>query len=197
MKTKEFTTVAAGRLKGRKVFLPQTEETRPTKSIVKDSVFNTLQSEISDYAFVEVFAGSGSMGIEAYSRGADTVCFIEKSQTAYETLKANIKHLAIEGAFSINGDSFEKLKEVERYLAHLKTKAWFYIDPPFDIRSDYEDIYKKAVDLIANLDPIVTRGVIIEHRTGSDIVDLIGNYELIKRKKFGKTTLSYYLNNKE
>ena len=193
MKTKEFITVGAGRLKGRKILLPQVETTRVTKSIARDSVFDTLQSEIANYAFVEVFAGSGSVGIEAYSRGSDAICFLEQSKKAYETLQKNIKDLSIKNTFCLFGDSFENIHQIQHYLLHQNLKAWFYIDPPFDIRSNYEDIYKKTSDLIENLDKNCTRGVIVEHRSDARLSDLMGEFELYKRKKFGKTTLSYYI----
>lgn len=195
MKPQNSIKIIAGRLKNRSVLLPLTPTTRPTKSIARESLFDTLQSEIANYAFVEVFAGSGSVGIEAYSRGCQSVCFIEKSRDAYKTLQQNLKTLEIEGAYSLQGDSFSELSNITKYLAHIDQKAWFYMDPPFDIRENFADIYEKLTNLIASIDPKTARGVVIEHSSDAQIDEIIGKFELFKKRKFGKTTLSYYLIN--
>ncbi|MGE4295706.1 MAG: 16S rRNA (guanine(966)-N(2))-methyltransferase RsmD [Campylobacterales bacterium] len=192
MKSENSTRVIAGRYKGRKILLPDLEGTRPTKNIVRESLFDTLQTDLHGHAFVEVFAGSGSVGIEASSRGCDNVCFIEADRTAYATLQKNIKTLGIEGARTWQGDSFLLLKEAADYLRLLRLKGWFYFDPPFDIRQGQQDVYAKTEALIAALNPEQVQGVVIEHRSEYAPAETLGACSLVKRRKFGKTTLSYY-----
>lgn len=194
MKSQPSIKVSSGRLKGRKIFIPQTETTRPTKAIVRESLFDTLQSELIDCGFAELFAGSGSVGIEAYSRGVEYVCFVEQSKLAFDTLQANIKSLGVQNTHTIQGSAFDKIGEVCRYFSHINTPAWFYIDPPFDIRSNQSEIYTKVTNLMQQLDPNHTKGAIVEHRSDIDLSSTIGFLDLFKRRKFGKTTLSYYLN---
>ena len=186
------TKIIAGRYKGRKILLPAGEGTRPTKNIVRESLFDTLQTELFGHGFVEVFAGSGSVGLEAASRGCESVCFIEADRAAYGVLQKNIQSLGVEGARSWQGDSFALLGEAVAYLKLLRQKGWFYFDPPFDIREGQESVYPQVEALIAALPIEQTQGVIIEHRSEYAPSDLIGPYHLVKRRKFGKTTLSYY-----
>jgi 16S rRNA (guanine(966)-N(2))-methyltransferase RsmD len=186
--------ISAGRFKGHKIALPDTEQTRPTKSIVRESLFDTLQNDLIDTAFVEVFAGSGSVGLEALSRGCETVCFMEKSPQALRTLKANLKSLGIhQEAHLFAGDSFVRLGEVQALLKTLRVPAWFYFDPPFDIREQFEDIYAHTLTAIERLSTDEALGVIIEHRSAVSLPAAIGAFSQKKQRKFGKTTLSYYL----
>ena len=89
--------IEGGRYKGRTLQLPSKQTTRSTKSIVKGSLFDTLQNEIVDTIFVEGFGGSGSVGLEAISRGAKHAYFIEKDHDAYSVLKKILLRLIQHG----------------------------------------------------------------------------------------------------
>ena len=82
--------IVAGKYKGKTIKLPPLSTTRSSKGIVLESFFNTIQFEIIDEIFVEVFSGSGSIGLEALSRGAKQVYFMEKNKEALKILKENI-----------------------------------------------------------------------------------------------------------
>ncbi len=182
--------VTTGRLKGRVYLLPDTPTTRPTKSIVKESFFNTIGIDIYDFTFVECFAGSGSVGIEAASRGAKQIWFFELSSEVFKILNRNLKDLGIENRRTVLGDCFATIpKEIEK--TELKN-LYFYIDPPFNIRENQEDIYDKTIKLISSFDREKTAGFAIEHLSGFQFDDEINGFTKIKSKKFGKTTLSYY-----
>ena len=110
METKKlFTTIQAGKYKGKKLLLPSLERTRSTKSVLKGSFFDTFQYEIIDQHFVEVFGGSGSMGLEALSRGAKHAYFIEYDQKAFSTLKENCKSIDSNATTCYQGDAFKVL----------------------------------------------------------------------------------------
>jgi 16S rRNA (guanine(966)-N(2))-methyltransferase RsmD len=187
---KKLTTkIFAGIHKNKVIDLPSLETTRSSKAILRESVFNTLQFEIHDSNFIEVFGGSGSIGLEALSRGAKKVVFIEKNKNSFNTLKSNIKKLGEESrSVAIHGDSFEIIDEA---LIQVD-EAYIYIDPPFSIREGHEDIYQKCISLIENLPTDKTIMVIIEHMTDLDLPSTIGPYTMTKTKKFGKSSLSYY-----
>jgi 16S rRNA (guanine(966)-N(2))-methyltransferase RsmD len=187
---KKITTrISAGIHKNKAIELPSLETTRSSKSILRDSLFNTLQFEIHDSKFIEVFGGSGSIGLEALSRGASKVVFIEKDKNAYNTLKSNIKKLDEEArTVAIHGDSFVLIDEA---LIQVD-EAYIYVDPPFAIREGHEDIYDKCINMIANLPKDKVVMIIIEHMTGLELPKEIGEYQLSKYKKFGKSSLSYY-----
>src|SRR5690554_5874058 len=87
------TTINAGKHKGKKLEIPAIDTTRSSKSILRESLFNTLQFDIIDKNFVEVFGGSGSVGLEALSRGAGDAYFIEYNHTAYRILEKNARNI--------------------------------------------------------------------------------------------------------
>jgi len=197
MKTNEpkklFTTnIVGGKYKGMVIAIPDVNTTRSSKSILRESLFNRLQNNVIDKNFVEVFAGSGSIGLEALSRGAGACYFIEKNPQVYSILKQNIAKLDPTKAHHFIGDSFVKFPEILKMLSSSDEKTYFYFDPPFSIREGMDDIYPKVLELIATIDIDMCELVIIEHMTQVDLPEQIGGLKLEKIKRFGKSTLSYY-----
>ncbi len=193
-KTKKLTKkIIAGKFKGRVLSLPSKETTRSSKSIVLESFFNTLQFDIVDATFVEVFSGSGSIGLEALSRGAKKIIFMEKDRDALQILKENISFTDPAACEVYAGDSFTNINAVIKKLKQSSEDAYFYIDPPFSIREGMEDVYDKMMHLIENLPTELVKLIIIEHMTGLEIPNNLGGFSKKKSKKFGNTTLSYYM----
>jgi len=193
MKNRQLTKkIIAGKYKGKRLTLPSKTTTRSSKTIVLESFFNTLQFEIMDANFVEVFSGSGSIGLEALSRGAKKIYFMEKDRDAVKSLKANIAQTDPNACMVLSGDSFVNIDAVVSRLKKEKEDAYFYIDPPFSIREGMEDIYDKTLGLIENLPQECVKMIIIEHMSGLEIPEQIGLYNRQKSKKFGNTTLSYF-----
>ena len=192
MKSKAFVEkIISGKFKGLSLKLPSKDTTRSSKSIVLESFFNTLQFDIIDSNFVEVFSGSGSIGLEALSRGAKSIKFMERDKDALKVLKSNINQTNPSACQVFAGDSFSNIHTV---IKSLKDEAaYFYIDPPFSIRDGMEDIYDKTMDLISALPEKNVELIIIEHMTGLDLPNKLGIYKMKKSKKFGNTTLTYYI----
>ncbi len=192
-KNQNFTTkIIGGEFKGRVIEIPNIFTTRSSKGILKESLFNTLQFEIIDKNFVEVFSGSGSIGLEALSRGASQCYFIEYNKVAYKVLQENIARLNPAKCQYIFGDSFEKFDSVLSMVEKREEKTYFYFDPPFSTRDGMDDVYDKTIELIEKIDPTKTMMVIVEHMTKLDMPKIIGELEQIKRKKFGRSTMTYY-----
>lgn len=181
--------IIAGKYKNRVIQLPSLDTTRSTKSIIKESLFNTLQYDVVGENFIEVFGGSGSMGLEALSRGAKKAYFIEKDIKAFEILKLNCNTIAPKDTNIILGDSFIKLPEL---LDQIEQKSYMYVDPPFHIREGMDDIYTKTIELISNISTSRVHMIVVEHISNIQLPENIGNFILAKKKKFGKTTLTYY-----
>ena len=191
MKKQEiYTYIGGGKYRGKKLLLPSLETTRSTKSILKESFFNTIQFDIIDVPFVEVFGGSGSMGIEAVSRGASHAYFIEKDKQAYGILKNNCQSVAPDKFTCIAGDTFVKLPEL---VQNLKSPAYFYFDPPFEFREGMQSIYDKCVELLSMIPQEKIVMAVFEHMSSLNMPDSLGAFTCKKSKKFGKSTLSYYL----
>jgi 16S rRNA (guanine(966)-N(2))-methyltransferase RsmD len=187
--------IIGGKYRGKKLYMGDKETTRSTKQILKESVFNTLQWEVPDSTWVEVFSGVGSIALEAISRGAKKAYLLEKDPQAIQVLKQNINSLKPEDAEKceiIFGDSFETIWDVIDKLKRDKDKAFFYFDPPFAIREGYEDIYEKVQDLIKKLPKINVEKIIIEHQSDYEFPEYLAKYKKIKTKKFGKSAVTYY-----
>ena len=190
--SKKFTKkIISGKFKGKVLKLPSKTTTRSSKTIVLESFFNTLQFDIIDANFVEVFSGSGSIGLEALSRGAKSIQFMEKDRDALGVLKENIAQTDPSSCSVYGGNSFENINAVVSKLKKQDEDAYFYVDPPFSMREGMEEIYDKTMNLIASLPEEVVRMVIIEHMTGLEIAEKIGAFSIKKSKKFGNTSLTY------
>ena len=183
--------IVSGKFRGKVLKLPSKTTTRSSKSIVLESFFNTLQFDIVGSNFVEVFSGSGSIGLEALSRGAEKIFFMEKDRDALKTLKENISQTDPSSCSVFGGDSFSNINAVVAKLKKQDEDAYFYVDPPFSIREGMEDIYEKTMSLIASLPEDNVKLIIVEHMTGLDIPTTLGAFSIKKSKKFGNTTLTY------
>ena len=145
-----------------------------------------------DKSCVEVFSGSGSIGLEALSRGASQCYFIEYNNVAYRVLQENIKRLNPAKCHHMFGDSFEKFDTVLAMVEKRDEKTYFYFDPPFATRDGMDDVYDKTIELIEKIDPKKCMMVIVEHMSQLDMPQKIGELEQVKRKKFGRSTMTYY-----
>ncbi|MDX1295031.1 MAG: 16S rRNA (guanine(966)-N(2))-methyltransferase RsmD [Sulfurimonadaceae bacterium] len=193
MKNKPLTKkIISGKFKGKTLKLPSLTTTRSSKGIVLESFFNTIQFNIIDATFVEVFSGSGSIGLEALSRGAKRILFMEKDRAAQKVLRENIDQTDPSACEVYAGDSFVNISQVVSRLKKLGEDAYIYIDPPFSIREGHEDIYDNTMKLIEELPTEVVKMIVVEHMTGLELPETLGVYEKGKSKKFGKTSLTYY-----
>jgi 16S rRNA (guanine(966)-N(2))-methyltransferase RsmD len=187
------TRIIGGKYKGRKIELPSKAVTRSSKARLRESVFNTLQFDLLDRHFIEMFGGSGSVGLEAVSRGAKRAWFIEMDRDSFRTLQENCRRIDPSRCDLRFGDAFTILPQILRELGQKGEKAYLYIDPPFSIREGHEGIYDKVVESIADIDPDVIHMIIVEHMTKAELPDRIGPFVRSKMKRFGKSSLSYYL----
>lgn len=166
--------ITAGIFKGQKITSPDENITRPTLSKVRMSVFNTLQSliDFENKSFLDMYAGSGVMGLEALSRGFKTATAIEKHPKVASVIKNNYKKFSPQPKLII-GDSTKVVQKLETKFDVI------YIDPPY-----YSGIYEKSLDAI---EQIASDIIILEHVTDVDFLD----YELIKQKKYGDKYITF------
>ena len=174
--------ITAGKFKGQKVVTPDESITRPTLSKVRMSIFNILQSMIDfeECSFLDMFAGSGIMGLEASSRGFLSVVAIEKNSKAFKIIKnnyANIFKSSGVNAKVLIGDSLKLVPKLDRKFDVV------YIDPPY-----FSGVYENSLDAIKD---VASNIVILEHVTDVNFED----YELIKQKKYGDKFITFLRNN--
>ncbi|EAK0823387.1 16S rRNA (guanine(966)-N(2))-methyltransferase RsmD [Campylobacter lari] len=185
---KIYTTIESGIYKGKKILLPSLDTTRSTKSIVKSCVFNVLRFSLQDKVFIEAFGGSALMALEARSNGCLKSYAIEKDKKAYEIALKNTSNID-QNTICFNDDTFKKTPQI---IQNSKEDIILYLDPPFDIREGFFNIYEKTLKLIENIKNSNVKIIIIEHHSTFKTPAKIQNYEKTKEKKFGSTTLSFY-----
>lgn len=140
--------VITGTFKGRKVHTVSSVETRPTSDKVKEAAFHVMGPYFSGGHALDLFAGSGSLGIEAISRGVESVTFIDHSNEAIKTIRKNIRHLQIENNTNVYRNKAKRALEI---LANKQKKFdIIFIDPPYN-SDEYETILKRIQELeVAN-----------------------------------------------
>lgn len=192
MKNKVTTKIIAGKYKGKVLDLPSLDTTRSSKSILKESFFNVLQFDIIDSIFIEAFGGSGSIGLEALSRGAKEVYFCEIDRKSYKVLQNNCQNVEPNSCTTIYGDTLEKVPTILEQLKNRDDEIILYIDPPFDFRDGMDEIYEKTYNLVREISNKNVVLVTFEHMTGLELPEKLGRFTKIKNKKFGKSSLTYY-----
>ncbi len=191
MKTTLTTKIIAGIYKGKSIELPSLETTRSSKNILKESFFNVLQYDAIDTIFIEAFGGSGSIGLEALSRGARHSYFCEIDKKSYKILEKNCKNINSEKSTAILGDTFEVLpKLINNSLKNVPIVV--YIDPPFDFREGMENIYDRTFNMVESFENENIFLIAFEHKSDLILQEQIGDFIKYKDKKFGNSSLSYY-----
>jgi 16S rRNA (guanine966-N2)-methyltransferase len=163
---------------------------RPTAQVVRGSLFDTLGADVEGAAVLDLFAGSGAVGIEALSRGAARAVFVEQDRTILKALRANLKRCGF-GPDHADVRIADALRYVERAA---RTGLFFDIivaDPPYE-----GSAAQRVVDAVSRAAPPICRLLVLEH--GHPVFTPEGgSVELLKTRRFGQTTVSYFRCGKE
>ncbi|PLY06071.1 MAG: 16S rRNA (guanine(966)-N(2))-methyltransferase RsmD [Arcobacter sp.] len=186
------TRIIAGKYKGKVLDLPSLDVTRSSKSRLKESFFNVLQFDIIDKIFIEAFAGSGSIGLEAVSRDAKRAYFVELDRSSYRILTKNCNAVEPNKCQTSLGDTFVQTPSILNSLKNSSDELILYIDPPFDFREGMDDIYEKSFNMIRSIENENIFMIVIEHVSTLEVPETLGKFFLNKTKKFGKSSLSYF-----
>ncbi|MGI6748851.1 MAG: 16S rRNA (guanine(966)-N(2))-methyltransferase RsmD [Anaerovoracaceae bacterium] len=175
--------IIAGEFKGRKLFTPKNDIIRPTSDKVKEAVFSMIAANIVDSVVIDLFSGTGNLGLEALSRGAKRCYFVDKSRASMKIILQNIAHCnQDEKAITIIGD-FEKA------LRKIPEKAdIIFLDPPYEAGLLTDCFY-----FISELSLLSEGGVIVaEHKNAESLPDTISGFTKIKEKQYGSIAISIY-----
>jgi 16S rRNA (guanine966-N2)-methyltransferase len=187
--------IIAGEFRGRKLLPPEgTDVTRPVTDRVKQSVFDILGSEVEGRIF-DLFAGTGSMGLECLSRGAVDATFFESDRSAVARLRKNIAALGVKCAYVEPGDLFQWFDaEVARPdtlgLSYRNTIDVAFLDPPYRFVRERPDPLRKLGRQLAGsiLDP--KRGVVVFRHDANDRLDLPG-LSVVDERTYGGMTVEF------
>lgn len=172
--------ITAGIYKGRKIAVPDEKIVRPTLSKIRESIFNTLFSiiDFEDKSFLDVFAGSGIMGLEAISRGFKNVFALEKNPKVAKILKENYQKLGIKPDFAL-GDSLKIIPKLNEKFDII------YLDPPY-----FSGIYEQCLEKIKESSILNDKGIVIlEHVNEVNWSNL--GFTLIKQKKYSDKFVTF------
>ena len=174
--------VIAGKYKSRKLDMPNKEDTRPTTDKTKEAIFSMLEGRVENSIGIDLFAGSGSLGIEALSRGAMKFYFVENHSGAIKTLASNISKLEIRNC--------EIMRQDFRDFLRSKKGAKFsliFIDPPYD-KKEY---YDQALELISKNHLLSIEGTIVLEKSANIHVEIPHNLAIYNKKKYGNTKVLF------
>jgi 16S rRNA (guanine(966)-N(2))-methyltransferase RsmD len=184
--------IISGSLRSRTLQAPPGLATRPTSDRLRETLFNVLAPRIEGAAFLDLYAGSGAAGIEAVSRGADRVAFVERASAALKVLEANLARLGLTVGFSVYPASVASfLRKAQAVSGAGAGFDLVFLDPPYDAAQEYAATLGLLGGAGAGL---LAPGALIiaEHRRKERLEE---NYGLLKRSRLlqqGDASLSFY-----
>ena len=167
--------VISGKYKGRTLEGHNLERTRPTMDRVKESLFATIQEYIPNSIVLDLFAGSGSLGIEALSEGAKYAYLVDSSSKAIKTIKNNVNSIGIDNIEII----FQDYKKALEELSDKKIDVIF-LDPPY-----HSNYIEKSIMLIDKYNLQDEGGIIVCESDSLDKIIFTSSYQVLKTKKYG------------
>lgn len=181
--------IIAGKYRGRKLRSPPSLATRPTSDRLRETLFNILAPRIKGARFLDLCAGSGAVGIEALSRGASHVTFVDQSRKMRALIEANV------GALEVNEDEIELVTAEALEFLHQSSKTVtrpfdvIFYDPPYagDYQWVLEHVGKQSTALLTDVGIVV-----VEHRRKNDLARQFGVLESYRVLSQGDSCLSFY-----
>lgn len=177
--------IISGSLRSRHLVFPKTKKTRPMTDRAKEMIFDILGTSVADGSVLDLFAGSGSLGLEALSRGAEEVVFVEKAPWGLKSIRENLFQLGLKDkAAVIVSDALLACRRLEK---KGKTFTQIFLDPPYN-----KGLVKKmliCLDRSAIVTPLTQ--IIVHHSRQEKLPEKLENLVLLREKKVGQACLSF------
>ncbi len=195
--------IIAGTYGSRRLEGPPGLNTRPTSDRLRETLFNVLARRMNGAgggaAFLDLYAGSGAVGLEALSRGAAQVTFVERSPAALKVLRSNLERLGIESGFAVRAESVAAFlrsaskaspRPIPNEVAKPGRYEVVYLDPPYDAAEEYA----ATLGVLGEAQGILAPGalVIAEHRRKQSLEDRYGSLKRTRLLEQGDAALSFY-----
>ena len=177
--------IITGKARGLKLTTPKNMDVRPTSDRVKESLFNIIGTKIVGTHVLDLFAGTGNLGLEAWSRGAEKVVFIDESQASLQLVRSNIaKAKAEKETTVIKGNA---VKEIADLAARGERFDFIFCDPPYN-----KGLPAQIIEQVAKYDIVISGGyLIVEHSQHESLSELPLKLEIIRSEKYGETLISF------
>jgi len=183
--------IISGTSKGRRLATPKSHDLRPTSDRVKESIFNILGDEVEGKVVLDLFAGTGNLGIEALSRGANKALFVEKGRQAIRLIQRNLSQCGMKGRSEILP------KDVNRAIGILNQRGQSFdlilMDPPYEKGLIQKTLMKLRSHRIYHGDSIL----VIEHDRREPIPETVEGWNLIRQRGIGDTVISFLMPRQE
>lgn len=178
--------IISGTAGGIPIKTPPGDRTRPTADRVKESVFNMLQADIPGLHVLDLFAGSGSLGIEALSRGAADAVFVDKDRIACGIIRANLEKTGLSRKAEVLGMDMEGALRI--LTANRRRFGLVFADAPYLC-----DFVLKTLLMLDENDIMEDNGMaVVEHHRGEMPPETVGRWQLERRRDYGETVFSIY-----
>ncbi|MBF0287357.1 MAG: 16S rRNA (guanine(966)-N(2))-methyltransferase RsmD [SAR324 cluster bacterium] len=179
-------TIIGGKFRGKKIKVPQRDEVRPTLNKTREAAFNVLQNLVifPKMTALDLYAGSGAMGLEALSRGVLQSFFVEKSPKVFQVLQKNINSFSFE-----KGQAVAACRTASRWLNQASINEALYlifIDPPYQSQE-----YEKILSRISEIPEILQNSMMVVESPIAHQFSLQNNLERIQSKQYGQTKLDF------
>ena len=177
--------IIGGQLKSRKIQFPKTKLTRPMTDKSKETVFNIIGGLVINKHVLDLYAGSGSLGLEALSRGALDVTFVDRADWATKIIRKNISDLGLQRKAEIL--EADVLKAIEKLQKSGKTFSLVFVDPPFQ-----QGLVKKTLLKLDQSGIVIPFGqIIVGHHRQEELPEDLQFLKLARTKKVGQACLSF------
>lgn len=177
--------VITGSARGRRLITPDGMDVRPTPEKVKEALFSAMQFDIEGRRILDLFAGSGQLGIEALSRGAKNAVFVDSSSTSIKVIEQNLKASGLEKNAEVKKMDYSSFCAASRDTFDIA-----FLDPPYR-----EGILLPAIKAVLPLMSDFST-VICEHPTDVSLPDEIGGFTVTKNYRYGKIAITVYKHSK-
>lgn len=175
--------VITGTARGVRLKTPDGLQTRPTAERVKEALFSAIQFEIEGRAVLDLFAGSGQLGIEALSRGAESAVFVDEGKVPVSCIRENLQKTKMESCTAVVQSDYQS------YLSTCRRKfGLIFLDPPYEGK-----MLENALDKIIAFDILSSGGIIVAERPEGKALDAeYPGYQRSKDYRYGKTSIAIY-----
>ena len=177
--------VISGTLKGRRLMAPAGMATRPTADRTKESLFNILAGSVHAKRVLDLFAGTGALGIEALSRGAASAVFVDQAKAALSAIRRNTRDLGLEDRTRVI--HWNILKNLNCLISEPQAFDLVFMDPPYETNT----VAPALASLLSSGALAASARVVIEHSAREPMAPSMDTLVLVDQRRFGKTLVSF------
>ena len=178
--------IITGDFKGRRLEMPVGNDIRPTTEKVKEALFSMISGNIYEAVCVDLFSGTGNLGLEALSRGAEKCYFADNSRASLELTKRNIAMCRAEERSTVIAGDYERA--LSRIAAKGEKVDVFFLDPPYK-----KGLYERCFELIKELEILAEEGIIVaEHKANDEFPEELHGFAKLRDRTYGSIGITIY-----